>query len=92
MQTFDVVDIDGRVILSACEPEMADGFVARRVVPMFVVPHALGLCPKCDHAVVEGPAGGAVCDECGWHCRANSDARQTPLHGVIGGPMGACDK
>lgn len=65
MQTFDVVDADGRVILSNCEREMADGFAARRVVPMFVVPHALGLCPKCDHHVVEGLAGGVVCDECG---------------------------
>jgi hypothetical protein len=33
-----------------------------------------------------------VCDECGWHCRPSSEVKVTPLHGTIGGPMGACDK
>jgi transcriptional regulator with XRE-family HTH domain len=49
-------------------------------------------CPQCGHATTAGPAGGIVCDECGWHHRDHRDTRQTPLYGVIGGPMGACGR
>jgi DNA-binding XRE family transcriptional regulator len=49
-------------------------------------------CPHCGHATTTGPAGGIVCDECGWHHRGRRDTRQTPLYGVIGGPMGACGR
>jgi len=41
---------------------------------------------------VEGPAGGVICDECGWHHRPSQGVKASPLHGVVGGPMGACDK
>lgn len=83
MQLFDVVDSDGRVILSGCERQMANDFVGNKRV----------LCPKCNHEVVAGSTGWPVCDECGWHGRPPtiSDA-VTPLHGCAGGPMGACDK
>lgn len=60
--------------------------------PLFVVPHALGLCPICNREIVEGPAGGVICDECGWHYRPSSDIKVSPGYGAIGGPMGACDK
>jgi hypothetical protein len=79
MKLFDVVDANGRVVLSGCEQQMADDFAARRLVPMFVVPHALGLCPNCSHEIIEGPAGGVVCDECGWHCRPSRVVKLSPL-------------
>lgn len=49
------------------------------------------MCPSCRHQLVDGPAGGLVCDECGMIIpRRTNDIRQTPLYGVIGGPFGAC--
>lgn len=93
MKLFDVVDSDGRVILSGCERQMADDFVANKRVPMFVVPHAIGLCPQCNNGVVAGSTGWPVCDACGWHGRpVRQDGSVTPLYGCAGGPIGACDK
>jgi ribosomal protein L37AE/L43A len=50
-------------------------------------------CPKCGYKTAEGSAGGVVCDNCGWYYREYKyTPPETPLYGVIGGPMGACNK
>jgi transcriptional regulator with XRE-family HTH domain len=62
-------------------------------VDALVVGQGCRTCPHCGHATAAGPAGGIVCDECGWHHRDHRDTtRQAPLYGAIGGPMGACDR
>jgi ribosomal protein L37AE/L43A len=57
------------------------------------IPQLFEKCPKCGYKTAEGPAGGIVCDNCGWYYREYKyTPPETPLYGVIGGPMGACKK
>jgi ASCH domain len=59
---------------------------------IFAAPDNMILCPKCAATLNSlGPSGGLVCDYCGWYWRRRqSNNHVTPLHGVQGGPMGAC--